>query len=179
MVWIGLFVEGYNRTILQSSDFQVQSISRRRCGSTEQMKSDRHGILSRTNLQKPFHFAAPKVIIASIYKSLREKMKLLWNRDLKMNTVHVLDVCRAIWHLYLYGQKASVYHLADKSDTSEWTKLPIISLLYVVILRGELVVTRLRKFNDATWRITSLLALFWVFLLDQTFHISLLQTKAW
>lgn len=39
----------------------------------------------------------PRIIVASIYKHLGETMKLLWNSDLKINTVHVLDVCRAIW----------------------------------------------------------------------------------
>ena len=47
-------------------------------------------------------------------------MKLLWNRDLKMNTVHILDVCRAVWHLHQHGKTKQIYHLADKSDTSEY-----------------------------------------------------------
>ena len=47
-------------------------------------------------------------------------MKLLWNRDLKMNTVHVLDVARAIWHLYYHGKTKEIYNLADKSDTSKY-----------------------------------------------------------
>ena len=68
-----------------------------------------------------FKFSAPKLIIGSIYNNLREKMKLLWNRDLKMNTVHVLDVARAIWHLYFHGKTREIYNLADKSDTSKYT----------------------------------------------------------
>ncbi len=79
-------------------------------------------VWTRNNCSHASHFlvfSAPKVIIASIYKNLREKMKLLWNRDLKMNTVHVLDVCRAIWHLYLHGQRGHIYNLADKSETSQ------------------------------------------------------------
>lgn len=39
----------------------------------------------------------PRIIIAAIYRQLGETMKLLWNADLKLNTVHVEDVCRAIW----------------------------------------------------------------------------------
>lgn len=33
----------------------------------------------------------------AIYKHLGETMKLLWNAEMKINTVHVLDVCNAIW----------------------------------------------------------------------------------
>ena len=41
----------------------------------------------------------PRIIVASIYKHLGETMKLLWNSDLKINTIHVVDVCRAIWFI--------------------------------------------------------------------------------
>ena len=36
-----------------------------------------------------------------------------------MNTVHVKDVCRALWHLKDHGENKEVYNLADKTDTSE------------------------------------------------------------
>ena len=36
-----------------------------------------------------------------------------------MNTVHVSDVCRAIWHLTDNGNNGSIYNLADKGDMSE------------------------------------------------------------
>ena len=38
-----------------------------------------------------------------------------------MNTVHVLDVCRAIWHLTTNGEAGQVYNLVDKSESSEYT----------------------------------------------------------
>lgn len=38
-----------------------------------------------------------RLLAAAIYKHLGETMKLLWNADMKLNTVHVLDVCSAIW----------------------------------------------------------------------------------
>ncbi|KAJ8943667.1 hypothetical protein NQ314_009690 [Rhamnusium bicolor] len=40
---------------------------------------------------------SPRIMAAAIYKHLGETMKLLWNAELKINTVHVSDVCRAIW----------------------------------------------------------------------------------
>ena len=36
-----------------------------------------------------------------------------------MHTVHVLDVCRAIWHACLHGKSGEVYHIVDKGDTSK------------------------------------------------------------
>ena len=54
-----------------------------------------------------------------MYKQLAEKMKLLWTKDLKMNTVHVRDVVRALWHLKDAGPPGEVYNLVDKGETSE------------------------------------------------------------
>ena len=36
-----------------------------------------------------------------------------------MNTVHVLDVCRALWHLTTHGDTGQVYNLVDKSESSK------------------------------------------------------------
>ena len=63
---------------------------------------------------------APRLIIAACYKQLGEKMKLLWTKDLKMNTVHVRDVVRALWHLRDAGPSSEVYNLVDKGETSEF-----------------------------------------------------------
>ena len=46
-------------------------------------------------------------------------MKLLWTKDLKMNTVHVRDVVRGLWHLRDAGPPGEVYNLADKGETSK------------------------------------------------------------
>ena len=46
-------------------------------------------------------------------------MKLLWTKDLKMNTVHVRDVLKALWHLKDAGQSGQIFNLADKGNTSE------------------------------------------------------------
>lgn len=45
--------------------------------------------------------------------------QLLWTKDLRMNTVHVRDVCRALWHLKDHGESGQVFNLADKTNTSE------------------------------------------------------------
>ncbi|RUS33798.1 hypothetical protein BC938DRAFT_483812 [Jimgerdemannia flammicorona] len=69
----------------------------------------------------------PRLIMGRVYKQLNEEMKLLWNESLRINTVHVEDVCRATWHVANWfvenGKVGSgesfVFNLADKGDTSE------------------------------------------------------------
>jgi hypothetical protein len=54
-----------------------------------------------------------------VYTQLNEKMKLLWSGDLRINTVHVRDVCKAIVHLARQGQPGTVWNLADKTDLTQ------------------------------------------------------------
>jgi nucleoside-diphosphate-sugar epimerase len=46
-------------------------------------------------------------------------MEFLWDKDLKIHTVHVRDVVAAIWHLLLNGTVGEVYNLADDNDTGK------------------------------------------------------------
>jgi len=46
-------------------------------------------------------------------------MKFLWSANLKMNTVHVYDVCAALWHIATKCPAGEVYNLADKTDTTQ------------------------------------------------------------
>jgi len=62
---------------------------------------------------------SPRIIIGAVYKQLGEKMKLLWSEKTRLNTVHVRDVCKALWHLSQKGAVGSVYNLADKNDTDQ------------------------------------------------------------
>lgn len=61
----------------------------------------------------------PRVICGAVYKHLGEKMTLLWNEDLKVNTVHVADVARAIRHVAEASEKHVVYNLADKDNSDQ------------------------------------------------------------
>eukprot|EP00742_Colponemidia_sp_Colp-10_P003527 GILJ01003755.1.p1 GENE.GILJ01003755.1~~GILJ01003755.1.p1 ORF type:complete len:389 (+),score=54.05 GILJ01003755.1:57-1169(+) len=61
----------------------------------------------------------PRIVVAAAYKVLREKMKLLWDSSLRINTVHVDDVVRAIWLAATSGSPGAVYNLADKSDLDQ------------------------------------------------------------
>jgi len=63
---------------------------------------------------------APRIICGAVYKHLNEKMKFLWSEDLRINTVHVLDVCKAMWHCTTDKVKiGAVYNLSDKNDTNQ------------------------------------------------------------
>ena len=54
-------------------------------------------------------------------------MKLLWSKDLKLNTVHVDDVVRASWHLAEWYEQSGrkpedetpIFNLSDKEDTGK------------------------------------------------------------
>lgn len=61
----------------------------------------------------------PRIICAATYTVTKEKMKLLWTGDLKINCVHVSDVAQAIWHLWEKGKTGDVFNLADKSDLNQ------------------------------------------------------------
>jgi len=61
----------------------------------------------------------PRLLVGAVYVHLNEKMKLLWSGDLRINTVHVKDVSRAIVHVCQNGKKGDVYNLADTFDTNQ------------------------------------------------------------
>jgi len=62
---------------------------------------------------------SPRIITGAVYKHLNEKMKLLWSGDLRINTVHVHDVCRAIVHMAQNADAGSTFNLADKTDLTQ------------------------------------------------------------
>jgi nucleoside-diphosphate-sugar epimerase len=61
----------------------------------------------------------PRLVIAAVYKSLQEKMEFLWDKDLRINTVHVRDVVAALWFLTTHGENKQIFNLADQSDTTQ------------------------------------------------------------
>ncbi|XP_076322769.1 uncharacterized protein LOC143231878 isoform X3 [Tachypleus tridentatus] len=72
----------------------------------------------------------PRLIVGAVYKYLGEMMKLLWTKDLKMNTVHVMDLCRAIWHVFTSGDNGEIYNVVDKGDTTQGKVSSIISEIF-------------------------------------------------
>ncbi|KJE89679.1 NAD-dependent epimerase/dehydratase [Capsaspora owczarzaki ATCC 30864] len=72
----------------------------------------------------------PRLIIGAVYKSLNEQMKLLWTEKLRLNTVHVDDVARALFYLTDHGNSGEIYNLADKGDTSQDTVSTILDQIF-------------------------------------------------
>ncbi|XP_016952567.1 uncharacterized protein LOC108026241 [Drosophila biarmipes] len=65
-------------------------------------------------------YLMPRIIIAAIYKYLNETMKLLWNDAMRLNTVHVADVCAAIWQLAQSPKTAGqIYNISDDSASTQ------------------------------------------------------------
>lgn len=77
------------------------------------------------------NFAAPRLIIAAIYRYLGETMKILWHRDLFMNTVHVYDLCRAI-HFVVHNPNTlgEIYNVVDEGRTTQGTVNDIVAKLF-------------------------------------------------
>jgi len=73
---------------------------------------------------------SPRIITAAAYKHLGEKMEFLWGEELRINTVHVRDVVRALWHVADKAPLGSVYNLADKGDTNQGTINEILERVF-------------------------------------------------
>ncbi|WWC87977.1 uncharacterized protein L201_002879 [Kwoniella dendrophila CBS 6074] len=44
----------------------------------------------------------PRLVVGHVYQYLKEEMKFLYNSDLRVNTVHSVDVAQSLWLLSLY-----------------------------------------------------------------------------
>eukprot|EP00004_Rigifila_ramosa_P020884 TRINITY_DN547_c0_g3_i1.p1 TRINITY_DN547_c0_g3~~TRINITY_DN547_c0_g3_i1.p1 ORF type:complete len:382 (-),score=89.99 TRINITY_DN547_c0_g3_i1:119-1210(-) len=75
---------------------------------------------------------SPRVICGAVYQFLAEKMEFLWDKDLKINTVHVKDVARALWHVATNGAVGQVYNLADKSNTSQGSLNAVLEPIFKI-----------------------------------------------
>lgn len=64
---------------------------------------------------------------------MSETMKLLWNADLKLNTVHVKDLCRAMWFVCQRDDTLNqVYNVVDDCDATQGTITEIVSDMYKI-----------------------------------------------
>jgi nucleoside-diphosphate-sugar epimerase len=66
----------------------------------------------------------PRLVVAAVYKELKEEMKFLWTKELRINTVHVDDVVRALILIAGALERKSIpsgriYNLCDKNDTDQ------------------------------------------------------------
>jgi nucleoside-diphosphate-sugar epimerase len=72
-------------------------------------------------------------LYGGIYKHLGETMKLLWTADLKMNTVHVEDVCRAIWEVGRRPEASGqIYNVVDDADSTQGSLAQLVSEIFKI-----------------------------------------------
>ena len=58
-------------------------------------------------------------------------MKLLWGPNLKMNTVHVRDLARAMWHVAKKPETiGQIYNVVDEGNSTQGTVSAIVSELF-------------------------------------------------
>jgi len=62
---------------------------------------------------------SPRIMCAVAYSVLKEKMSFLWTDSLPLNTVHVEDVCQAIWLSCTKAVSGAVYNLADSTNLTQ------------------------------------------------------------
>ncbi|XP_018561642.1 dTDP-D-glucose 4,6-dehydratase [Anoplophora glabripennis] len=75
----------------------------------------------------------PRIMAAAIYKHLGETMKLLWNAELRINTVHVNDVCGAIWFVCCRDDTVGqIYNVVDDADSTQGSITNILADLFNV-----------------------------------------------
>lgn len=72
----------------------------------------------------------PRLICARVYHHLNEKMKFLYNDDLRINTVHADDVARALWHAAINLPSGSVYNLSDRGNTTQGSLNSLIEQIF-------------------------------------------------
>jgi nucleoside-diphosphate-sugar epimerase len=74
---------------------------------------------------------ASRLVVGAVYKHLGEMMKLLWGPDLHMNTIHVRDVVRAMWHVANRPETVGqTYNLVDEGDSTQGSISAIVSELF-------------------------------------------------
>ncbi|KAJ8917198.1 hypothetical protein NQ315_012690 [Exocentrus adspersus] len=75
----------------------------------------------------------PRIMAAAIYKRLGEVMKLLWNAELRINTVHVRDVCGAIWFVCNRDDTVGqIYNVVDDVDSTQGSITNVLAELFNV-----------------------------------------------
>ena len=102
--------------------------------------------------------------LARVYQHLEEEMKWLWTKDLRVNTVHISDVTRALWDIADWyaakGQpgwdtkawgKVPTFNIVDKGQTSQGTMAEIIGQIFKIEtgFQGSLISTFARLNMDS------------------------------
>ncbi|KAK3178963.1 hypothetical protein OEA41_001101 [Lepraria neglecta] len=85
-------------------------------------------------------FLARGLCLARVYQGLGRELKWLWTKDLRINTVHVLDVCNAAWKAAQWcaanpptpqsTMADRAFNIVDMGDTKQETLSTIVSKIF-------------------------------------------------
>lgn len=81
------------------------------------------------------HGLTIRLLIASLYKQLGETLKLLWNANLHLSTIHAEDLCRAIVFCCVQQENtanAQTYNVVDNNETTQGKISELIKELFDV-----------------------------------------------
>lgn len=82
--------------------------------------SDRNGLM-------------PRIMGAAVFKQQSKTMKLLWDSSLLLNTVHVEDVCRAIWFVCEREETIKgIYNVVDDGKSTQGSISDLLAELYQI-----------------------------------------------
>lgn len=100
----------------------------------------RYAVLRLAHVYGPYDvgFLARGLCLARVYQSQSREMKWLWSKDLRVNTVHVWDVCHAAWlaaewcasHPYSTAAPQRAFNIVDQGDTSQGTLATIFGSIF-------------------------------------------------
>lgn len=72
----------------------------------------------------------PRLIMGAVYQKLDKKMEMLWDKGLRLNTVHVRDVVKALHTVATKAPEKEVYNLADSSDSDQGSISGMVAQLF-------------------------------------------------
>eukprot|EP01083_Nonionella_stella_P200426 733959_1 len=72
----------------------------------------------------------PRLVCAACYKHTGDKMNFLWTKNLAINTVHVRDLCNAIWLCCNKGKSGAIYNISDRGNTTQGSFNNILEKLF-------------------------------------------------
>ena len=104
----------------------------------------RHVTLRLGHVYGPYDtgFLARGLCLARVYQSLNKEMKWLWGKELRINTLHVDDVCNAAWLAAQWATKPSTklakdttmadraFNIVDNGDTSQQTLAELMANIF-------------------------------------------------
>jgi len=73
---------------------------------------------------------SPRLCVGAVYQKKNEKLKFMWEKTLRINSVHVDDLCRAIWTACTDLQAGSIYNVADDADLTQGSLCEMLEVLF-------------------------------------------------